>query len=249
MARRSLGGRWTISPALALRTRTAWRSRASSKSAKTGRISLNRDSVVVIDELGLLGARQFLDLLRLQKERGFQLVAVGDPKQCQSIEAGPVIDLLRRALGPEAVPEILTSIRQESERERETALMFREGRAAEALALKRADLTARLVPGGYREAVEHAAVLWKERQGANAHDPDYVLTVSAPTNADARAIGAEIRKLRRSMGKVSADQVVLEACDQNGARYDLPLAAGDRVRLFDCQFFGFKPPSSDGKRL
>jgi len=77
---------------------------------------------------------------------------VGDPKQCQSIEAGPLIDLLRRELGPEAVPEILTSIRQESERERETALMFRDGRAAEALALKRTDQTARLAPGGYREA-------------------------------------------------------------------------------------------------
>jgi len=60
-----------------------------------------------------------------------------------------------------------------------------------------------------------------------------VLTVSAPTNADARAIGAEIRKLRRSIGEVSADQVVLHACDQNGASYELPLAIGDRVRLFD----------------
>jgi len=203
------------------------------KSAETGRIALDRDSVVVIDELGLLGARQFLDLLRLQKERGFQLVAVGDPKQCQSIEAGPLIDLLRRALGPEAVPEILTSIRQETERERETTLMFRDGRAAEALALKRADHTAVLVPGGYRAAVEHAAALWQERRLAHAHDPDYVLTMSAPTNADARAIGAEIRKLRRAAGEISADQVVLDACDQNGASYDLPLAVGDRVRLFD----------------
>ena len=203
------------------------------KSAEMGRIALDRDSVVIIDELGLLGARQFLELMQLQKERGFQLVAVGDPKQCQSIEAGPLIDLLRRALGPEAIPEILTSIRQESERERETALMFREGRAAEALALKRADQTARLVPGGYREAVEHAAALWRERRQANAHDPDYSLTMSAPTNADARAIGAEIRKLRRAAGELSADQVVLDACDQNAAAYQLPLAVGDRVRLFD----------------
>jgi len=114
------------------------------KNAEMGGIALDRDSVVVIDELGLLGARQFLDLMRLQKERGFQLIAVGDPKQCQSIEAGPVIDLLRRALGPQALPEILTSVLQESECERETALMFREGRAADALAIKRANQTAHL---------------------------------------------------------------------------------------------------------
>ena len=201
--------------------------------ATARQITLDRNSVVVIDEIGLIGTRQFLELMRLQARHGFQLVAVGDSKQCQSIEAGPVIDLLRRALGPEMVPEILTSIRQESERERATTLMFRNGRAAEALAFKRADGTARLVPGGYRETVEYVAALWQERRKANADDQDYTLTVSAATNADARAISAEIRKYRRSAGELSADQVVLEACDQNGASYELPLAVGDRVRLID----------------
>ena len=41
-------------------------------------------------------------LLKLQSATGAQVVAVGDPKQCQAIEAGPVIDLMRRALGAEA---------------------------------------------------------------------------------------------------------------------------------------------------
>lgn len=203
------------------------------KKADAGRIPLGRDSVVVIDEIGLIGTRQFLETMRLQARHGFQLVAVGDPKQCQSIEAGPVIDLLRRALGPEAIPEILTSIRQETERERAATLLFRDGRAAEGLAAKRADGTARLVPGGYREAVEAVAALWQARRQANAGDPNYTLTVSAPTNADARAISAEIRTYRRAAGELAADLVVLDACDQNGAAYDLPLAIGDRVRLFD----------------
>jgi ATP-dependent exoDNAse (exonuclease V) alpha subunit len=46
---------------------------------------------VVVDEVGLLGTRQMLDLLRLQQRTGMQIVMVGDRKQCQSIEAGPVI--------------------------------------------------------------------------------------------------------------------------------------------------------------
>ncbi|MGA8759800.1 MAG: AAA family ATPase [Stellaceae bacterium] len=54
-----------------------------------------------------------------------QIVIVGDPKQCQSIEAGPVIELLRRAIGEEAIPQILTSIRQKTEREREITSLFR----------------------------------------------------------------------------------------------------------------------------
>ncbi|HUN38914.1 MAG TPA: MobF family relaxase [Acetobacteraceae bacterium] len=197
-----------------------------------GQVRLDRNSVVVVDELGLLGTRQALELLRVQAATGCQVVAVGDPKQCQSIEAGPVIELLRRALGTEAVPELLTTVRQQSARERETCLLFREGQAAEALALKRTDGTAQLVPGGYREAVEHVATLWAARRAANAHDPDYTLTVSAPSNADARAIGAAIRERRRDAKELGPDQVVVDACDQSGVAYALPLAVGDRVRLF-----------------
>lgn len=200
--------------------------------AQKGQIALDRQSVVVVDELGLLGTRQLLDLLRLQRDRGFQLVAVGDPKQCQSIEAGPVIGLLRRALGEEAIPALLTTVRQTTERERETSLLFREGQAAEALARKREDGTALLVPGGYREAVAQVAALWQARRDAQAHDPTFSLTVSAPTNADAREIAAAIRLHRRAAGELEADAVVVKAADQMGAAYDLPLAVGDRVRLF-----------------
>jgi hypothetical protein len=200
--------------------------------AQAGRLALDRDSVVVVDELALLGTRQMLDLLRLQAAQGFQLVAVGDPKQCQSIEAGPVIDLLRRALGREAVPEILTTVRQQTERERTASLLFREGRADEALAMKRDDGSAKLITGDYRQVVDGIAALWQERRAAHAGDADYTLSVSAPTNRDAREIGAAIRLHRRAAGELGRDQVVLSAVDQTGETFELPLAVGDRVRLF-----------------
>ncbi|KAF2174496.1 hypothetical protein K469DRAFT_688357, partial [Zopfia rhizophila CBS 207.26] len=77
--------------------------------AKAGAFVLDRRSVVVVDELGLLGTRQGLELLRLQEARGFRLAMLGDDRQCQAIEAGPIVDLVRRALGPDQVPEILTT--------------------------------------------------------------------------------------------------------------------------------------------
>jgi hypothetical protein len=200
--------------------------------AAAGKLNLDRNSVVVVDELALLGTRQMLEMLRLQAQHGFRLVAVGDPKQCQSVEAGPVVDLLRQALGPDALPEILTTLRQQTAREREASLLFREGRAADALALKREDGTARLIAGDYQQVVDGIAALWAERRAANANDPTYSLSVSAPTNQDARAIGAAIREHRRAAGELGPDQVVLSACDQVGKTYDLPLAVGDRVRLF-----------------
>jgi hypothetical protein len=52
-----------------------------------------------------------LELLRLRERHGFKLVALGGNRQASAIEAGPVIDLLRTALGPERVPEILSTVR------------------------------------------------------------------------------------------------------------------------------------------
>jgi hypothetical protein len=199
---------------------------------ETGRYTPDRNTVVIIDELGLLGRRQMLDMLRLQQTHGFQIMAVGDPKQAQSIEAGPVIDLLQQALGPDAVPEILTTVRQRAERERRIAAMFREGRAGEALALKREDGTTILVAGGRDATIARVAELWRERAEARADDPDYRLMVSAPTNADVNAIGAAIRIKLREMGRLGEDRVVVSAAVR-GEVVELPLAIGDRVRLFD----------------
>ncbi|MCB4824174.1 MULTISPECIES: MobF family relaxase [Roseicella] len=200
--------------------------------AKAGAFVLDRRSVVVVDELGLLGTRQGLELLRLQEARSFRLAMLGDDRQCQAIEAGPIVDLVRRALGSDQVPEILTTVRQRAEREREIAGHWREGRAAEALAMKREDGTAELVPGGTREAVERVAALVGERLRANAGDPSYTLTVSAPTNMDAHRLGVAIREVRRGLGQVGEDQVRVRAADRDGNAYEMALAPGDRVRLF-----------------
>jgi phage/plasmid primase-like uncharacterized protein len=200
---------------------------------RDGRISVGPRTVVVVDELGQVGARQMLELLRLRAEHGFRIVAVGDDKQCQGIEAGPVVNLMRRALGPEAVPEILSTRRQNDERQRAIAGLFREGRAAEALAMKRADGTAEAVPGGYDDAVRRVAELWRQRREANAGDAGFSISVTAPTNADARAVALALRQERRAMGELGADVVSVRATDQAGASYNLTLASGDRVRLFD----------------
>ena len=203
------------------------------KRVESGQYALDRNSVVVVDELGQLGTRQLVELLRIQQRTGAQLVMVGDPKQCQSIEAGPVIDLLRNAVGEDAIPQLLTSIRQKTERERQITSLFRAGKAAEALEMKQQDGTAELVAGGRQATVQRVAELWRERITANQDDRDFKLTVSAPTNADAREISAAIRSELRRAGRLGRDATVLDATDRNGETYKLPLAVGDRVRLFD----------------
>ena len=191
-----------------------------------GEVALSSKSVLVVDELGLLGTRQGLALLWLQQRHGFRMVWMGDPKQLASIEAGPIIELSRRALGAEQVPEILTAQRQKSEREQQIVNLFRNGKAAEALTMKREDGTAELVAGGHREAVERVAALVKERLSANAGDRRYSLTVSAPTNADAHRLGVAIRQARRELGQVGPDRVKLKAVGRGAGstRWRLPWA-------------------------
>lgn len=194
---------------------------------RDGDLRLDRDSVVAVDEWGLLGTRQALELLRLRERHGFKIVALGDDKQCQSIEAGAIIDLSRRALGAEQVPLILTTLRQQSERERRIVGLFREGRAAEALTLKRSDGTAEMVPGGYDGVVTRVALLYRDRLMATDEAP----AISAPTNSDAHRIGEAVRDVRREMGTLGSDLRVVKATD--GDRdYVLRLAKGDHVRLF-----------------
>jgi phage/plasmid primase-like uncharacterized protein len=206
--------------------------------AGAGTLALDRSGVVVVDELSQIGTAQTLALLRLQERRGFSIVAIGDDRQGQSIEAGSTIALLRRALGEASMPVLDSTVRQVRERDRQTTLLFREGQAAEGIARLREDGHAVLVSGGRRQAIAAAADLWQARWRANANRDDYVLTVSAPTNADARDIGAAIRERRRAAGQLGPDAMTLRATDQTGAEYALPLAVGDRVRLFTRTYAG-----------
>jgi hypothetical protein len=199
------------------------------------RITLDETSVVVVDELGLLGTRQLNTLLQAQQTHGFQIVALGDPKQMQSVEAGAVITLLRQALGEEAIPTLATSVRQVDAQERETVLLFRNGEAAEAVRRKAENGTLLAVPGGYGEAVTAVVRLWEERRAANAGREGYSVTISAPTNHDAHQISLALRERRRELGEVGANRMTIRATDgdtQAPRTYDMALAEGDRVRLF-----------------
>ena len=195
--------------------------------------------MVAVDEWGMVGTRQGLELLRHQERHGFSIVALGDDKQCASISAGAIIELSRHALGAEQVPEILTTRRQKTEREQEIVGLFREGRAAEALDMKRADRTAEMVYGGHDGVVARVAQLYRERLEATGEAP----TISAPTNSDAQKIGEAVRAQRRDMGLLGEDIWSVRATD--GERdFALRLAHGDQVRLFKA--VGAKFPEGRG---
>ena len=83
---------------------------------ETGEFKANRNTVLVLDEASQIGPRPMLKLLELQARTGMTIKMLGDREQAQAIEAGDTIEILRRALPPEAMPALLTTMRQATER-------------------------------------------------------------------------------------------------------------------------------------
>jgi hypothetical protein len=69
---------------------------------------------------------------------------------------------------------------------------------------------------------------------ARSDDPSFHLSISAPTNRDAHAIGVAVRGEMRAMGRLGPDlHVVSVAMRGETSTQTLPLAAGDAVRVFN----------------
>ena len=203
------------------------------QSIDNGSLALSRNTVLVIDEVSQVAPRPMLRILELQAQHGFAIKGLGDQDQCQAIEAGDTIEIMRRSLPKDAMPELLTTVRQETKRGREIAGLFREGRAAEALAMKRADGTARLIGGDQDQVIDRIADLYMERRDVlRAAGSKLGVTVSALTNEDAADISRAIRTRMKERGELGPEERDFAAVDQRGKTYDLLLAPGDKVRLF-----------------
>ncbi len=200
---------------------------------EAGEFKASRNTVLVLDEVSQIGPRPLLKLLELQARTGMTIKMLGDREQAQAIEAGDAIEILRRALPPQALPELLSTMRQATRRGREVAGLFREGQATEALDMKRADGHAMLVGGDRDQVVGRIADLYIGRRDLlAAGGSKRGITVSAPTNDDVAEISQAIRQRLKERGEIAADEAIYRAVDQRGQTYDLAIATGDRLRLF-----------------
>jgi hypothetical protein len=141
------------------------------------------------------------------------------------------------------MPELLSTVRQRDKEDRRIVSLFRENqddnnrksRAGEALELKRqrnAD-SVQMLGGDQDQVVEQIAEFYmRRRDHLQAAGSRRGITVTALTNEDAADISRAIRHRMRQRGELGADEVVYQAIDQRGERYDLPIATGDKVRLF-----------------
>ena len=178
---------------------------------ESGELQPTRNTILVLDEASQIGPRSLLKLLELQVRTGMTIKMLGDREQAQAIEAGDSIEILRRVLPSEALPELLTTMRQMTRRGREIAGLFRDGEAVQALNMKRADGHAMMVGGDRDQVIARIADLYVARRDIlMASGAKRGITVSAPTNDDVADISRAIRQRLKARGEIAAAETITE---------------------------------------
>jgi Ti-type conjugative transfer relaxase TraA len=100
------------------------------KSFGEGRCQYNQNSILVLDEAGMVDVERFGKLLAAVQKLGVKLIVVGDGAQLQPVEAGPAFRLVTTRLGRS---ELNTVVRQKEDWQREATFLFGQQNTCEAL--------------------------------------------------------------------------------------------------------------------
>ncbi|WP_049820480.1 AAA family ATPase [Bradyrhizobium japonicum] len=220
---------WKISHAL--RDELAIDARATDSwlvGAEHGVPFLDKNTVLIVDEAGLLSSRQMhsiLSAVEAADAKGLNphLVLVGDRNQLQSVGAGPGLALAANFSSVQSVTKI---VRQREQWARDAVTAFGRGDADEALeAFERRGLLHEAL--GPKATVRAMVDAWEAHEKAA---PGRSLLI-AKTNAEVRAISAEIRARLRQQNIIRGEDVTLKAVTSSNSTVSLPLTAGDRIRF------------------
>jgi Ti-type conjugative transfer relaxase TraA len=100
------------------------------KGFEEGRCQYNPNSVLVLDEAGMVDVERFSGLMNAVKQLGVKLITVGDGAQLQPVEAGPAFRLVTERIGKS---ELHTVVRQEEDWQKEATLLFGRQETNEAI--------------------------------------------------------------------------------------------------------------------
>lgn len=225
------------------------------RSWAAGYDQLRRGDILVVDEAGMVGARQMGRMLCAAEKAHAKVVLVGDERQLQPIEAGAAFRNIADRVGERIGAVDLTEVRrQSSEWQRDATRAFGRGKAAQALDAYR-ERGAVIMHAGTdvaRAAMikAHFEGLDQARSGGREGEPDHVLT--AYRNADVDALNRDVRAERMARGELGKgttyrtdrgrldvavrDHVLLTRNDRslgvaNGDRGVVFAAEGDRLSV------------------
>jgi Ti-type conjugative transfer relaxase TraA len=183
---------------------------------ETGRDRLTDRTVLVIDEAGMIGSRQFARLLEATDEAQAKIVLVGDANQLQPIEAGQLFERIVQEIGAARLTDIRRQ-RGAADRAMVRALASGDMRAAlDSLQARGRVHTAADIENAMRELVHD----WAAARDACHPDDDLML---GATRADTRELNRLAREALREQGELQRERVI------EAAQGPLVLAEGDRI--------------------
>jgi len=184
---------------------------------KNGYNLLTKNSVLVIDEAGMVGTKQLARFVSAAKKSGAKLILVGDPEQLQPIQAGrPFKDIAH-----DTETAHLTEIRrQRQEWQRQASRNLAERRCADAIDTYRQQ-------GFVSTAIDTPEAITKLAQDYVAdielNGSDVSRLALTHRRKDVHAINQAIRSLRKSGGDLSVETLFQT---DHGPR---AFATGDRI--------------------
>ncbi len=191
---------------------------------KAGEKVLDKQTVLIVDEAGLLSSRDMHALLSAVTKAGAKIILVGDRRQLQAIGAGPGLDLVARAVEAARVNNI---VRQREAWAREAITAFGTGQSVSALEAF-AEQGLLIEADGAKAAI--AQVLDSAEQ-VHSGDPAASILILAKSNAAVAAISQAARERLKHSGIIRGPEVSFTAATPSGHSTQITLAAGDKIRF------------------
>lgn len=179
-----------------------------------GRDQLNHNTIMVLDEAGMVSSRQMAHLVEAVTRHGAKLVLIGDPEQLQPIEAGAAFRAITERIG---YAELQTIYRQRDEWMRIASLDLAKGRPSDAIAAYEAH--DRVFASTLKaEAVDRLIADWDRD-----YRPDRSFLILAHLRRDVRELNARARQRLVARGLVGTGH---DFRAEDGLRQ---FAAGDQI--------------------
>lgn len=192
--------------------------------ARTKEPFLDANTVLVVDEAGLLSSRQMLAIVKRAEVAGAKIIATGDREQLVALGAGPGLSILASVTGTTRVDTI---VRQREAWMRTAVTDFAKGRAKQGLmAFEERGLLK--FAKGETATVTRLVDSW---EGTQRGEPQVSVLLIAKTNAQVRALNDEVRVRLKGEGRIIGEDIEVAAVTPSGHGQTLAFAMGDQIRF------------------
>lgn len=186
-----------------------------------GTLTLTANDVIVLDEAGMVGAKTFRRIQQHVDKAGGKLIAVGDPKQLQAIEAGSPFSQLCESFGAAEITKIQ---RQRNEEARTLAESFYNDKKTGE------DIVQEMLTKGMLTVSKQQVKALAKAYLADERDVrDKLIVVN--THRDGEAVDAIVRKGLKDSDALRAGSAVELTLGKGEHERQLEVCIGERIRF------------------